>query len=250
MTHKYIPKPQSGTRWAIADIHGCSQTLLALFNKIALTRDDQLFLLGDYINRGPDSLGVIEFILKLQDRGYQVFPLKGNHEDMLWQSHLNYSTLVNLPPISPSKAKRRKGLINELGVIHEEFLPFFRDLPYYYETDDFYLVHAGFNLKEEIDPLQDWKRMMWLRTPNDIADWREFTDKKLVHGHFSFTLQEIRESIEDNNSVIHLDNGCYKAFIHSHNLDYGNLCALNLDTLELIVQETFLVMESSRHLYQ
>ena len=237
MTYKYIPKPTQGTRWAITDIHGCSLTLLRLFEKIALTKDDQLFLLGDYINRGPDSVGVIEFILKLQERNYQVFPLKGNHEDMLWLSHLNYSTMMNLPPILPSKARKRKGLINELGIIHDTFMPFFRDLPYYYETEDFYLVHAGFNLHGDLDPLQDWKRMMWLQRPTNAEDWRSFSPKKLIHGHFSFSLQEIQESIAQDNPVIHLDNGCYKGLIHSSYLEYGNLCALNLDTLELVVQE-------------
>ncbi len=48
----------TGQRWVISDIHGYAQTFQTLVReKIKLTRNDQLFLLGDYIDRGPDSVG-------------------------------------------------------------------------------------------------------------------------------------------------------------------------------------------------
>jgi serine/threonine protein phosphatase 1 len=46
-------------RYAISDIHGCPKTLAALIGEIGLEKKDELFLLGDYIDRGPDSQGVI-----------------------------------------------------------------------------------------------------------------------------------------------------------------------------------------------
>jgi predicted MPP superfamily phosphohydrolase len=79
-----IPTPQEGRRFAIGDIHGCNLTLQALVKEqLQLTKQDQLFLLGDYVNRGPDSMGVLNFIMGLQAEGYQVFALRGNHEQML-----------------------------------------------------------------------------------------------------------------------------------------------------------------------
>ena len=70
-------------RFAITDIHGCAQTFKALLNRISFSKDDVLYLLGDYIDRGPDSRGVIDHIWKLQKEGYQVHCLRGNHEQML-----------------------------------------------------------------------------------------------------------------------------------------------------------------------
>ena len=70
-------------RYAIGDIHGGSQTLIALIRKIAPRRDDRVYLLGDYIDRGPDSKGVIDTIIRLQEAGCDIRPLRGNHEDML-----------------------------------------------------------------------------------------------------------------------------------------------------------------------
>ena len=233
--YQFIPKAKSGKRWAIADIHGCCKTFKTLIDKIALTQDDQLFLLGDYISRGPHSVGVIDFILELQNNQYQVFPLKGNHEDMLLKSHLNASETNEIP--LPSKLKRRKGLIDEMGRVLDKYIPFYENLSYYYETDDFYLVHAGFNLRNDSNPLEDYHKMMWLMRPNNEYELAEFTRKKLVHGHFSTTLSEIREKIEEESSVIPLDNGCYKCLTSPENNEFGNLCALNLDNMEFVVQK-------------
>jgi serine/threonine protein phosphatase 1 len=70
--------------FVIPDIHGCSLTLWQLlFHKLGLQKSDTLYLLGDYIDRGPDSKGVIDSILELQRDGYDVQAIKGNHEQML-----------------------------------------------------------------------------------------------------------------------------------------------------------------------
>lgn len=66
---------------AIGDIHGCHQELAELLERLALTKDDQLILLGDLINRGPDSLKVIDLA-----KANRAISLLGNHELRL----LNY----------------------------------------------------------------------------------------------------------------------------------------------------------------
>ena len=69
-------------RWVIPDIHGCSKTLQALFEQqIRPSKEDEIYFLGDYIDRGPDSKGVIDYVRQLEEDGYKVFPLRGNHED-------------------------------------------------------------------------------------------------------------------------------------------------------------------------
>jgi len=49
-------------KFAISDIHGCAKTFKALLKKINFSKEDELYLLGDYIDRGPDSKGVIDYI--------------------------------------------------------------------------------------------------------------------------------------------------------------------------------------------
>src|ERR1700721_350669 len=71
-------------RWVIPDIHGCHKTFKKLVSRLELNKEeDQLFLLGDYIDRGPNSRKVIKFIMKLRTEGFIVRTLKGNHEDLM-----------------------------------------------------------------------------------------------------------------------------------------------------------------------
>ena len=70
---------------AIGDIHGCSAALDALLEAIRPRPEDCIVTLGDYINRGPDSRGVIERLIELKDR-CRLVPLLGNHEEMLFEA--------------------------------------------------------------------------------------------------------------------------------------------------------------------
>ena len=79
---------------AIGDVHGCSAALAALVRAIDPTTLDALVFLGDYIDRGPDSRGVLEQVIAVAER-CSVVPLLGNHEEMLLaalegQSELRY----------------------------------------------------------------------------------------------------------------------------------------------------------------
>ena len=71
--------------FTIGDIHGCSKPLAELLEKIAplLTKDDTIIFIGDYIDRGPDSKGVIDIVLRLKSEHSRVITLLGNHEHML-----------------------------------------------------------------------------------------------------------------------------------------------------------------------
>src|SRR6185369_17673450 len=79
---------------AVGDVHGCSAALASLVRAIDPTPLDTLVFLGDYIDRGPDSRGVLEQVIALAER-CTVVPLLGNHEEMLLaalegQSELRY----------------------------------------------------------------------------------------------------------------------------------------------------------------
>src|SRR5690348_12378540 len=74
---------RDGRTLAIGDIHGCARTFRRLLEKVELDRADTLYLLGDLIDRGPDSKGVIEMILKLLEDGFDIRPIRGNHEELM-----------------------------------------------------------------------------------------------------------------------------------------------------------------------
>ena len=229
-----IPKPTSGTRWVIADIHGCPNTLKHLVEEIVqLSTSDQLFLLGDYIDRGPDSGAVIDLILNWQESGYQIFTLRGNHEDMLLEAFEEYAPRLFKGLLRLQKCR---GVIGEEGNIRPHYLDFMRTLPYYFELDDFYLVHGGFNFNLE-NPFEDFKNMLWLRAFEPNLEL--LNGKKIIHGHVPTPLLLIEAYISRQSTVIPLDNGCvyYPRKIKYPNkyIDMGNLIALNLDTWELKV---------------
>jgi serine/threonine protein phosphatase 1 len=67
---------------AIGDIHGCLAALDDLLAAVAPQPDDLLVFLGDYVDRGPDSRGVLDRLIELC-RTHRVVPLRGNHEMMM-----------------------------------------------------------------------------------------------------------------------------------------------------------------------
>jgi serine/threonine protein phosphatase 1 len=232
----YIAPNPRGRRLVISDIHGCARTFNTLLGTIGLSPQDQLFLLGDYIDRGPDSGAVLSKILQLMGRGYQIYPLRGNHEQYLLEAAEYYS---------PQDLRRYVLEVNECtGVVDEEgkikplFRQFLESLPFFYVLDDFYLVHAGFNFKGQA-PFQDYRSMLEIR--NFWADGSQTANRRIVHGHQVTDLAEIEASLRKNATVIPLDNGCcfakmaaeYKRLNH---VIVGNLCCLDLDTLELTIQ--------------
>ncbi|MDO1446324.1 metallophosphoesterase family protein [Rhodocytophaga aerolata] len=241
MINKVLTNPKGGQRWVVADIHGCFKTFRAIVEKrMVLTKQDQLFLLGDYINRGKDSAKVIEYILHLIEQRYQVFPLRGNHEQKLlnaWQEYSRLKYKADTIAFS-SRLTGAFDLLDEKGELLEKYVQFLEYLPYYYELDRFYLVHGGFNFNAQ-NPFTDYESMLLIKKFHQNP-----TSKIIIHGHQIKRLEEIRWKVERRRTIIPLDNGCYKRLSFRNVLrnallrrKIGNLCGLNLDTFELIVQK-------------
>ena len=96
----------------IGDIHGCLATFKALLEQINIHREtDKLFLPGDYVDRGPDSKGVIDEIISLQQTGYAVLPIRGNHEQMLIADH-HAETVKGWHDMADEELKKSFGIEN------------------------------------------------------------------------------------------------------------------------------------------
>ena len=226
-------------RIVIGDIHGCYHTLQQLLeNKIRASADDQIYFLGDYIDRGPRSRDVLEFLLKLKTQGYHVFYIKGNHELMLLQAFEDDKYLMNwfqngaeetLQSFNVPEAFKYGNIV--LKAIPDEIYNFLSDMPFYYELEDYIIVHAGLNFSEA-DVFSDTESMVWIRNFNYNGE--KVGNKIIVHGHTPLPLNKIIRNLNKKMlTSVNLDAGC----VYNDMPGYGNLVALDLDSKELFVQE-------------
>src|SRR5262245_40909574 len=126
---------------AIGDIHGCSAALRALVQAIRPAADDTLVPLGDYVDRGPDSRGVIDFILELEKQ-CQIVPLLGNHELMLLDAVQNPHVLA--PWLECGGDTTVRSYDGRLGNMPPEHLEFIRRCRWYFEVPTHFFVHANY----------------------------------------------------------------------------------------------------------
>jgi len=218
------------TRYAIGDIHGGAKTLRALLGRLGLRRGDRLYLLGDLIDRGPDSQGVLDTLLNLREAGFTVRPIRGNHEDMLlrtlsadhdaWSPHWMEQF---------GKATLQSFGIRELGELPERYLNLLLSLPLLELEDDYVFVHAGLAFNSA-DPLHDFRPQNLLWHESGVPDRNRLGGRIAVTGHKFRPLQQIEASLLPDR--IFLDNGAFTGMVP----DLGNLVALDLERKKLIVQ--------------
>jgi serine/threonine protein phosphatase 1 len=218
------------TRYAIADIHGGVKTFRALLSRIGLRRGDRLYLLGDLIDRGPDSKGVLDTVINLREAGFTIRPIRGNHEDMLlrnisgdhdtwsphWMAELGAQTLLSFG-------------IRGVDELPEQYVNLLASLPLLVLEHDYVFVHAGlaFDLR---DPLNDSRPHTMLWHESGTPDRARLGGRVAVTGHKFRPLRHIENSLSTDR--IFLDNGAFTGMIP----DLGNLVALDLDRKKLVVQ--------------
>lgn len=230
-------------RWVIPDIHGCVKTLKTLIEQlIKPTKHDGLFFLGDYIDRGPDSKGVIDYIRNLQDDEYNVQALLGNHEDYCLQAveaEFRRKGILGLKSRNHirkewerhgGKETQQSFGIKDLRDFPKEYLDWMRGLEYYIELEDYILVHAGLNFKNS-NPFNDKRAMLWIRDFKVNPD--VINNKTIVHGHVPVSLEFMDMALKGAGyHFVDLDNGVYM----ENRMGFGNLCALELNSQKLIIQ--------------
>lgn len=139
---------------AIGDIHGCARALETLLEAIGPTQDDLFVPLGDYVDRGPNSKGVIDCLLELE-KTCRVEPILGNHEEMMQMvlsgrtgptDWLRYGGVATLDSYGFA------GDPSAIPESHRDFLNRCRD---YFETERYFFLHANYEHDvplAELDP--------------------------------------------------------------------------------------------------
>lgn len=176
---------------AIGDIHGCRTALVALMKAVKPAKTDRLVFIGDYVDRGPDSKGVIDWILKRWDRS-ETIALRGNHECMMLDARRSMFDFSLWVPAGAGETLASYGIASEVEWVekvpreHWDFLE--RTWPWF-ETDTHIYVHAALihdlDLSAQPDEVIYWNKFESMRLPHKSG-------KIVVCGHTRQNLGEIK----------------------------------------------------------
>ncbi|MFN3512580.1 MAG: metallophosphoesterase family protein [Phenylobacterium sp.] len=200
------PPPTTGGRlvYAVGDIHGRLDLLNPLIETIVADavslrpqRKPLLVFLGDYVDRGPASAGVVERILKLSYKpAFEVRTLKGNHEEALlqfledpefgqtWATHGGLATLAAYGVQAPAGRLDADGWRRASeafgAALPASHRAFYKSLELTVEAGDYLFVHAGVRPGVPLNA-QAERDLLWIR--GEFLDAAGPFDKVVVHGH-------------------------------------------------------------------
>jgi serine/threonine protein phosphatase 1 len=188
---------------AIGDIHGCLKALDAILGSIDPQPDDMIVTLGDYVDRGPDSRGVVDRLIALADQ-CSLVPILGNHDDVLlqarYQGHLSsflsmggLSTLASYGASSPP----------DLTLIPDEHYAFLETCVDFFETETHIFLHATY-LPHLPMSQQPGLALRWESLRDCIPD-PHHSGKTVIVGHTSQKSGEIL----DLGHIKCIDTRCY-----------------------------------------
>ena len=181
-------------------------------------------MLGDYVDRGPSSKQVFDFIFQLKEEGYQVRCLIGNHEEVFLEcikgpgrlpDWLHYGGRMTLDSF----------IVSAPGDIPTKYVEFMEGLEYYIEVDNYILVHAGLNFGSS-EPLKDKYGMTWSRDWEANADLDWLNGRRVIYGHTPIPKLQIELKLKmiNNWQLLNIDAGCYGTYAPG----FGHLAAFDM----------------------
>ncbi|MGF1604444.1 MAG: metallophosphoesterase family protein [Thermosynechococcaceae cyanobacterium] len=207
----------SHRRVMIGDVHGHYQTLLALWELLSIQENDQVYFLGDLIDRGPDSAQVIQFV---KESGHTC--LLGNHEHLMLMAFPNGELdCIALQTWIHCGGQPTLDNYDNFEDLKIDAL-WLATLPTYLDLGDIWLVHAGVNPKLPLAK-QTKEELCWIRQAFHQAAKPYFPDKLIITGHtITFTLGVSPGQIAQGPGWLDIETGAY----HSSS---GWLTALDYD---------------------
>lgn len=196
---------------AVGDIHGHCDMLINLMAQVAPKAEDQFVFLGDYVDRGPDSPMVLDWLIDFKCQYPETVFLRGNHEQMLLDAvtAVKQKEAGNNNFLTDFLALRSNGLPNAvfyftscggmetliayhannnpldpcavLNQIPQSHLDFLQTTQFYYLQDHFMFVHAGVDPKDITGEKRNNQAFLWQRKP--LWKTKKRWDKVVVHGH-------------------------------------------------------------------
>ncbi|SMB83301.1 metallophosphoesterase [Hymenobacter roseosalivarius DSM 11622] len=221
-------QPALMARYATTDLHGCLHTFRhAVETKLRLRPTDELYVLGDYVNKGPDSRGVLDYLMQLQAAGFQMYCLRGNHDQELLDAAHGRAAATWASADDRALTLQSFG-VTEAAQIPEPYLRWLDSLPYQLDIPGFTLVHAGFDFHLPPKQMrQAWNTM--LNTKQFVFDASRLQGRRLLHGHVPTPKAEVQRRVDVRQGAIGLDTGC----VYRHNAELAHLAVLDVDTFQL-----------------
>jgi calcineurin-like phosphoesterase family protein len=214
----------AGRILAIGDIHGCSTALAALLQAIDPQADDTIITLGDYIDRGLDSKGVLDHLIALADR-CRLLPLLGNHDEMMLNAKNSRDDFKFWMNCGGDAALDSYGSTSRLDLIPAAHFRFLETCLSYFEAETHFFVHANYKPDLPLDR-QDDHTLRWLSL-RDFVPGPHCSGKVAVLGHTP------QPDVLDLGHLVCIDTKCY---------DGGWLTALDVQT-----RQTWQVNERGDH---
>jgi serine/threonine protein phosphatase 1 len=150
---------------AIGDIHGCGKALRALAESVPIRPSDTIVVLGDFVDRGPETRGVIDWLLEVERRG-KLVALRGNHEVMMLQAREDelacreWLECGGDAALASYSRPGERGRLDDIPERHWEFLE--QSTRAWYETNSHFFVHANaypyLALEDQPDYMLYWEK--------------------------------------------------------------------------------------------
>jgi serine/threonine protein phosphatase 1 len=191
-----------GRTIAVGDIHGHALALAGLLQMIKLQPTDTLVTLGDYIDRGPDSKGVLDQLIELEGR-CKLVPLMGNHEEMMLGAKEGRDNFKFWMQFGGDVALDSYGPGRSMGLIPWEHWSFLKRLRLFYETDRHFFIHANYFPNRPIQE-QDSQTGLWRSLEQSDLPGKHYSGKTAVLGH----TQQNNGEILDLDHLVCIDTGC------------------------------------------
>lgn len=197
-------KETSHRRIIIGDVHGHYDGLMILLEAIAPGLNDQVYFLGDLIDRGPQSAQVVSFV---QQSSYNC--LLGNHEQMLLDTAYNHNSSQMQQAWLYNGGYATVNSYKE-ATIPQEHLEWMLRLPTHMDLGDIWLAHAGVDPEIELEK-QTADQLCWVREEFHSMRQPYFPDKLIIVGHtITFTLPGVTPGkLAQGQGWLDIDTGAY-----------------------------------------
>lgn len=174
--------------WVIGDVHGFYRTFTRLLKRFELNPKDVVILLGDLIDRGPESAQVIQHVRTSPS----IFTVRGNHESMM-ASAVDKKELISYTPDAnswyrnggiatiSSYLKIEKDPTQVLRRVNSD-IDWIESLPTEIVLDQYRLVHAGYDSRIDVEE-QDEETHMWVRRPFFETVMPVDENRQVIFGH-------------------------------------------------------------------
>lgn len=228
VTVKHIDLPADRRVFAVSDVHGNLDYLKGLLNKISFTTDDILILLGDLIEKGPQSIETLQYIMELC-KNHTVYVLRGNCDRLLFDDGLpdewlfryrhswggnmimnEFSSRLNIPIHCVEDVAILRDAAKQ--AFPEEF-SFLMHMPVILESEHYIFVHGGIPGEDSLNDSSALKPWECMKNDDFVNQGHRFRNKWCVVGHWPATLY--RENwpcanplISANQQIVSIDGGC------------------------------------------